>query len=730
MIDRALIERVLQLTRIDEVISPYVPLKRRGANLLGLCPFHKEKTPSFTVSVSKGIYKCFGCGKSGNALGFLMDIEHISFIEALRRLADRCGIDLQERPETAEELEARNHRERLMEVMAWANDYFHKQLMQTGEGRKEGLAYFTDRGLSPEMVESFQLGYSPDAYSAVTEAGLQRGFTLDELVAVGLTGTKGNNAYDRFRGRVIFPIHSLSSRVLAFAGRALQMAEQTAKYVNSPATELYQKGDMLFGLWKAKQEIVRQGRAIVVEGYMDVLSMHQLGVTNVVATSGTSLTTSQASLLRRFTNQITLLYDGDSAGIKAAERALDILLEEGLAVEVVLLPEGKDPDDFARSHTLEEVKRYLVDEAKDLIRFKGRTLFSGANQSAADKASITHSVMESIAMIEDPITRSAYTYELAKEMHIALDVISEQVALLRNQRQKNANTKLARALASSQETPPGASLFEQIETTEQHAEGKANRDNTVWAKQELPLTPFEREILYWLLLYGDKSLYHPIEIEHFKEQHAEDGLTLEGAEITVAEFIIQDMEADDLHFETPLLRAIYDEYISAYRSREHPSIEWFIQSSNPDIAQVAIDMVVTSYTLSRRWTLRARDMGFKCFEEDEGEPTQESAVNFEDEANAESIFTQDTSPLANHTDTPTSGGTLREHRESQQRREFVEEAMMAYKGRVVERMVQKLLEELNKKELPQEKIMEIYQELNHLQAMRAEFKEELQRSRL
>ncbi|HPC26539.1 MAG TPA: DNA primase, partial [Paludibacteraceae bacterium] len=379
MIDQATIDRIIQAAPIQEVISEYVTLKRRGANLIGLCPFHNEKTPSFTVSPSKGIFKCFGCNKGGNVVHFIMEHEQMTYYEALKFLAKKYNIEVQEKELTPEEIEAHNERESLLLVNDFANKYFMNILHHHNEGRTVGLSYFQERGFREDIIQKFQLGYCLDSRDAFTQAALKEGYKKEFLIKTGLTIESENNYFlDRFRGRVIFPIHSLSGKIIAFGGRVLKKEEKAAKYLNSPESEIYHKSNELYGLYFAKQAIVRENRCYLVEGYADVISFFQSGIENVVASSGTSLTPGQIHLIHRFTENVTVIYDGDAAGIKASLRGIDLLLEEGLNIKVVLLPEGEDPDSFAHKNNASDVIAFIQQNSVDFIRFKNNLLLNDA----------------------------------------------------------------------------------------------------------------------------------------------------------------------------------------------------------------------------------------------------------------------------------------------------------------------------------------------------------------
>lgn len=684
MVDRSVVDQVLARVRIEDVVSEYVQLRRRGSNFVGLCPFHKEKTPSFTVNSSKGIFKCFGCGKGGNALSFLMEIERLNFFDALRKLGAQCGIEITDKEDTPEAKAARSHRELLMGILSWAGDYYHRTLLQSQEGQEVGLRYFHDRGVSDEIIAQFQLGYAPLRGNQLTKAGLARGYLQADLVEVGLTGIGQSDGrpYDRFRGRVMFPIHSLSGRILGFGGRVLQEGEQMAKYLNSPESDIYQKSEVLFGLSHAKQTIVRNDRVVLVEGYMDVLSLHQRGVTHVVATCGTALTTQQASLLHRFCPRVDLLYDGDSAGIAAAERGVDVLVSEGVEVGVVLLPEGADPDDFVRDLTEEEITSYIKEHAQDLLHFKARDVLSGEQVSAIERARVGNSVLKTVALIPDGVVRSAYVYELSSLLNLSRDSLSEQLYVLRN---KQMNQLMQRA---TREERFGESGLVEAEQT-------ASSDGEL-IDQELPLMPAERDLLYYLLTYGAYGLYSPEE----KEQMAANGAEEVDMEETVASFILGEMAGEGLSINNPQLRLLFDEYLAAYEAGENLNITYFTHSPKKEIAELAVTLSEEEYVLSRRWTQKKVPDHVASLEQERGM----NLVEEEEEA------------ALSH--------------KAKNLRHAVEEAMLIYKARVLERRVYRVQARFANDTLTEEETMDLMAELEALLALRVEFATVLEREHL
>lgn len=436
MIDEATKQRILDAAKIEEVVGDFVTLRRRGVNLIGLCPFHNEKTPSFTVSPSKNICKCFGCGKGGTPVNFIMQHEHLSYPDALRYLAKKYNIEIVEKELTAEEMQARTKRESMMALNEFAGRYFVDQLWRTEEGQSVGLSYFRERGFSDAILQKFQLGYSQNQYHAFSDEAIKSGFSAMVLSDVGLaTRSDRGGMVDRFRGRVMFPVHSLSGRIVAFGGRVLVQTEKSAKYVNSPESEIYHKSNELYGIYFAKESMVQNDAVYLVEGYTDVLSMHEEGIQNVVASSGTSLTQGQIRMIHRFTSNITVLYDGDAAGIKASIRGVDLLLEEGMNVKVVLLPDGDDPDSFAKKHNANELIEYIKEHQVDFIQFKSGLLLADAGNDPIKKSQLINDIVQSIAVIPDAITRSLYIQECAIRFSVRESLLGEAVQKLRQQKQ-------------------------------------------------------------------------------------------------------------------------------------------------------------------------------------------------------------------------------------------------------------------------------------------------------
>lgn len=566
MIDQATIDRIIQAAPIQEVISEYVTLKRRGANLIGLCPFHNEKTPSFTVSPSKGIFKCFGCNKGGNVVHFIMEHEQMTYYEALKFLAKKYNIEVQEKELTPEEIEAHNERESLFLVNDFANKYFMNILHHHSEGRTVGLSYFHERGFREDIIQKFQLGYCLDSRDAFTQAALKEGYKKEFLTKTGLTIESENNYFlDRFRGRVIFPIHSLSGKIIAFGGRILKNEEKAAKYLNSPESEIYHKSNELYGLYFAKQAIVRENRCYLVEGYADVISFFQSGIENVVASSGTSLTPGQIHLIHRFTENVTVIYDGDAAGIKASLRGIDLLLEEGLNIKVVLLPEGEDPDSFAHKNNASDVITFIQQNSVDFIRFKANLLLSDAGNDPFKRANLIMDIVQSIAIIPNPIVRAEYVKECSNLLSVEEQMLYHEInKLIKKQREKNIKST---SLISGDSTTKISSSQPPIDVNEQKFDEE------------------ERNILQVLIKYGKWVLYYE-DIEN----------TLP---VTVEDYILKELEQDQLHFNNALYALVLDEYHKNSQQENFNAENYFLHHPNSEISKLVANLISQKYTLSK-----------------------------------------------------------------------------------------------------------------------------------
>ncbi len=586
MIDRETVDRIYAAANIVDIVGDFVTLKRKGVNYTACCPFHNEKTPSFIVSPAKGVYKCFGCGKGGNAVTFLMEHESLSYPEALKMVAKRYGIEVREKELTPEEARRNDDRESMFALNGWAAEYFADYLQRETEGQSVGLAYFRQkRGMTDATIRKFGLGFCPSRGDRMSKDALAAGYKREFLLATGLSLARESDGslYDRFRDRVIFPVHNISGRIVAFGGRTLRTDKQVAKYQNSPESEIYSKKRELYGLFFAKKAIQQQDYAIMVEGYTDVISMHQAGVENVVASSGTSLTTDQIRLLGRFTKNVTVIYDGDSAGIRASLRGIDMILKEGMNVRVVLLPEPEDPDSFARSHTAAEVQEYIRANERDFLEFKAQLLLEDAAGDPIRKAALIGDMVQSIAQIPDPIQRSVYIKECARIMDIDEQILIGEVA-----RKRLAST-------GDRETDE----FVRRQTTRHREEVRPDapvrQPEVAYVKQVEAGSSFdalERELVKYLLKFGHCAF-------DFKE-----GRNM--VSCNVAEVIFAELDADGLTFRNPL----YDKILAAYRAQWRetgPGVEvpphLFLNHIDPEVCNVSVDILTAddNYVPSQLW---------------------------------------------------------------------------------------------------------------------------------
>lgn len=577
MIPREVIERILATAKIEEVVSDYVTLRKRGANLIGLCPFHNEKTGSFTVSPSKGIYKCFGCGVSGNALGFIMEIEQCSYVDAIKQLGKKYHIEVPEREMTAEEQQRQDDRESMFVVNDFANKWFQQQLWETQEGQAIGLSYFRERGLRDDIIRKYQLGYSPEKGNPLAKALKEKGFqerfitnNVDTKIGVGVVGkSEDGRLYDRFRDRVIFPIFTVSGKPVAFAGRILKKKDNVGKYVNSPDSIIYSKTNELYGLFQAKQAIARADKCYLVEGQMDVISMHQSGIENVVASGGTALTKPQIWLIKRFTSNITVLYDGDAAGIHAALRGIDMFLEAGFNVKVVLLPEGEDPDSYAQSHDSTEFIRYIEEHQTDFIRFKSALLSKDAGDDPYKRAELIKDITSSIAVIPDMITRQVYIKDSAERLHMSEKVLTTEVVKLRKQKIEEADKSAERAESQATSTPD-LSVSPQDGLSE-----KRSGSETVGQRSGLEANYYN--LMQLIVRYGER----PIEVD--------------GTIYTIGDVIIDTLRGDEIAPTRPVYQTIMDEF--KQHSKDPGFKAEYFYKFHPDrqVNQVAIDMIAERY---------------------------------------------------------------------------------------------------------------------------------------
>jgi DNA primase len=596
MIDRATVEKILDAVRIEEVIGDFVSLRKRGANYLGLCPFHQDKNPSMSVSATKGIFKCFACGKAGNAVTFLMEHEHLSYWEALRYLAKKYHIEIVEKEETAEEIASRMRYESMLVVSEYAQKFYADVLWNSEVGKAIGLSYFRERKFTDETIRKFGLGYAASRPLTLSAAALKAGYKKEYLVASGLCLEREGSGelYDRFFDRVMFPIHSISGRVIAFGGRTLKTDKSVAKYVNSPQSEIYDKSRSLYGIFQAKNSIAKADKCILVEGYADVISMHQAGVTNVVASSGTSLTVEQIRLIKRFTDKITIIYDGDAAGIKAALRGIDLVLEEGLSVKVVLLPPEDDPDSYAKSHSLIEIQEYIEENEKDFISFKSELLLKETERDPVRRSQVIRDIVQSVAVVPDPILRNVYVEMVAEKFEMKPDSILASIAEFR--RKKRALERSRRRFDSAPQPEPEEFIPEDLPDAEAPTR-PAQVDR--YALKDGYLAVPERELTYYLVKFGEYPMYFEDDMYYGAEQHEE---------MTVSQYIRDALADDDLVFVNDLYRTIFERYYAylATLPREESEvmqqriIRFFTAGDDPAVARAVLDLILEEHPLTVR----------------------------------------------------------------------------------------------------------------------------------
>ena len=638
MIDQPTIDRILDAANIVDVVSEFVTLRKRGINYVGLCPFHTDKTPSFYVSPAKNICKCFACGEGGTAVHFIMKHEQLNYFDALRYLAKKYNIEIQERELTDKEKQRKSDRESMLIVNSWAQQYFTTQLYEHVEGKTVGLRYFAERGFREDTIRKFQLGYSLDKRDALYKEATKNGYKKEFLEKTGLVIAYDNGGVnDRFRGRVIFPVHTLSGKVVAFGGRVLKKDEKTAKYVNSPESEIYHKSNELYGIYFAKQAIVKEDRCFLVEGYTDVISMHQAGIENVVASSGTALTQGQIRLIHRFTSNITVLYDGDAAGIKAALRGIDLLLEDGMNVKVVLLPDGEDPDSFARKHNASQFSEFIKQSETDFIRFKTRLLLDDAGTDPIKRSALITDIIRTVAIIPDNIARSIYIRECSAMMEIDEQVLLNEVNKIRLSKEERQNMQ-------GQATPPVSNTMSMIpeypdlpgyqpvagdsflppddtvplpddnmppppppmEEYPMEETGPmdvpppdyppAQPPQTVQPVQPVqtgqpkrsPYEVYELTLLKYIVRYGEQILFDYVDEE-----------TNEHIVMRVAEYIRYDLERDDLTFYTPIIKSMLDEAADKCKTEGFIASRYFLAHPDPNVSRLAANLISEKYQLSK-----------------------------------------------------------------------------------------------------------------------------------
>lgn len=580
MIPQETIAQIFETARVEEVVGDFVHLKKKGANLWGNCPFHNEKTPSFSVSPAKGIYKCFGCGKGGNSVNFIMDHEQMTYPEALRFLAKRYNIEVEEEEQTPEQMAEQNARESLLLVLGFAQKTFTSNLLKTEEGQAIGLSYFKERGFSQETIEKFELGYCFDRYDSFGNKALEAQYNKKYLVDSGLCLERDDKLLDRFKGRVMFPIHNLSGRVIAFGGRTLRNDKKVAKYINSPETDVYHKSKIVYGIYQAKAEIIKQDNCFMVEGYTDVISLHQAGIHNVVASSGTSLTVEQIRLIKRYTNNLTIMYDGDDAGIKASFRGIDLVLEEGMNVRTVLFPDGEDPDSYSKKLDEVEFSEFITQNQKDFIQFKAQLLAEEAKGDPIKTAGLIKDIISSIALIPDPITRNLYIRECSTIMDMDEEVLMME---LNRSRRKNWSDKQRKADIDAGRQPTPA--VEEAPTF-------TRRTNQELKKRDADFQ--ERDIIRILMLYGQKDI-------HFDVWDDEEEKVVDTEEVNVVDFVVTEILEDELDFENPLFKKVFDEFASMLAQEKIPTEQHFINHPNPEISSLAVNFFAQPHTVSERW---------------------------------------------------------------------------------------------------------------------------------
>lgn len=596
MIDRATIQRVMDATDIVDVVSEFVTLKKAGANYKGLCPFHNERTPSFSISPARQMYKCFSCGKGGNAVHFLMELEHMTYPEAIKWLGRKYGIEIKEKELTNEEKLQQNERESMFALNEWVCKYFEKTLHDTVDGVAIGMAYYRSRGFRDDIIRKFSLGYSLEQRDALAQAALSHGFKKEYLLKTGLCfETEDKQIFDRYRGRVIFPVHSVSGRVVAFGGRVLNTEKQknVGKYVNSPESDIYSKSHELYGLYQAKSAIVKHERCFLVEGYTDVISMHQSGIENVVASSGTSLTEGQIRLLHRFTNNITVLYDGDAAGIKASLRGIDMLLAEGLNIKVLLLPDGDDPDSFARKHKAEEFQKYIDTHQVDFIKFKIDLLMSDAQSDPLKRAELVTNVVKSISVIPNEVVRQMYIHECATSLSVSEELIVNEInkqhrAKLQTERKKNEGNATDDAQAADE-----AAMAADEERMQQLMLGETELAE-------------ERMLVALIVRYGDMPMDVVDAAEDVAEADAEKAANQTEVsnaalqQISVAHYIDTDLQADGLTLHNAVYKQVLSEALAHVDEQGWKALPYFLNHPDPRISKLAADVGQDDFVLSSK----------------------------------------------------------------------------------------------------------------------------------
>ena len=589
-----IIDQIMQASQIEEVIGEFVNLKRAGSNLKGLSPFTDEKTPSFVVSPAKQIFKCFSTGKGGSVVTFLMEKEHFSYPEALRFLANKYGVEIPEESEpTAKELADKTERESLFIINDFAKNHFHQNIHESSEGKAIGLSYFEERGFTKETIEKFQLGYCLNVSDDFTKGALKKGYNLSYLEKVGLVKSKDERNFDFFRGRVMFPIQSISGRILGFGGRSLVNDKKVAKYFNSPESIIYNKSEILYGLYFSKGEIVKYDECLLCEGYTDVISMHQSGIQNVVSSSGTSLTKEQVKLVKRYTKNLTILYDGDAAGIKASFRGIDLILEEGMNVKVVLFPDGEDPDSFAKKNSDAELALFIKEQKQDFITFKAQILLKDGENDPLKKSDLIREIVQSVGLIPDQITRSVYVKEIARQFEIEESIISNELMRLR----RNSLSKQFQEPEFNQVPLPENDLIKSQETTDP-------------TKEDAFRFKHEEELMRMMICFGTREI---------------ETLALDSNELhktSVVELICQELIQDDLVFEFPLFTKIYNKILEGLSEKTFYTASYFKRIEDQEIVSFVSDIESREIELSTNWITK-----FSIFTKSESDDLYSTVMN-------------------------------------------------------------------------------------------------------
>lgn len=577
MIKPETIQTIFETAQVEEVIGDFVTLKKRGANFLGLCPFHNEKTPSFSVSPSKGIYKCFGCGKAGNAVNFVMEHEHYSYPESLRWIAKKYNIEIEEEVLTEEKQLELDERDSMFALNSFIAKYFQTNLFENEQGQAIGLSYLKQRGYIESTIKKFELGYAFDNWNDYSNHAQNNGYKKEVIVKTGLGIENDSGLIDRFKGRVMFPIHNLTGKVIGFGGRTLSSSKKTAKYLNSPESEIYYKSKVLYGIYFARTSIVKKDNCFLVEGYTDVISLHQNGIENVVSSSGTSLTVDQIKLIKRYTPNITILYDGDAAGLKASFRGIDLILEQGMNVKIVLFPEGEDPDSFAQSHRTSEIEDFITTQAKDFISFKTSLLLEETKGDPNAKTNLIKEIINTISHIPNGIGRTVYIQECSNIMDVPEQTLMNELNKILRQRYRKTN--------------------QNIEVEDVAFKEKKTYQEAQLRFDPLEIKPLEDELMSLLLLYGHESFV-------LKTEEVDDNgetINTEETEFNVTDFILEELKNDDIRFSNELYNTIIKEMKQVLESGVEIKQSLFTRHSNPEISSAAINLVTDQYELSENW---------------------------------------------------------------------------------------------------------------------------------